>query len=102
MTYKLTFNFDAGSGVCLWSDNDAAREAYDYAVEHWDLPISENTKRKIDYVIAWYDTGLDWENPAGPSLWNEAEAAAFRQEASSLLENLKKELGSAFQITDKR
>lgn len=39
--YRLRFFFDTGSGVCLWTANDAAREIYDYPVSMEALPVSE-------------------------------------------------------------
>jgi len=37
--YTLRVFFDAGSGVLLWSGNSAARERFDYPVNHYDLPL---------------------------------------------------------------
>ena len=43
--YKLKFMFDWGSGVCLWSDNESAREKFgDYPVFCSDLPVSKDLK----------------------------------------------------------
>lgn len=47
MTYEIRLAFDAGSGLCLWANNEAARDQYDYPINHWDLPLSENTRRLL-------------------------------------------------------
>ena len=41
-TYKLKYMFDWGSGVCLWSSNDKAKEKFgDYPIEEMEkLPVS--------------------------------------------------------------
>lgn len=98
--YIFRYFFDAGSGICLWSDNDEAREKFDYPVELSDLGLSENLLRQAIYLIAWYDTSLDWSNPSNPSPWPENESIRFRSASQNLLSMLRQELGSAFEIRD--
>lgn len=100
--YQFRYFFDHGSGICLWAANDATREKYSYAIDHWELPISENTKRKIDYLIAWHATGLDWSYPPDPSPWPEEEFERFKRETAAFLSVLRKELGDEFEIVDER
>lgn len=57
MPHTFRFFFDAGSGVCLWAADEGTKQRYGYPVEHWDLPLSENTKRWLTYLIAWYVSG---------------------------------------------
>ncbi len=40
--YKIKYMFDWGSGVCLWSSNDEAKEKFgDYPIEDLEkLPVS--------------------------------------------------------------
>ena len=45
MPCKLRLAFDPGSGICLWSTNEAARARYGYPVDHSQLPLTENTRR---------------------------------------------------------
>ena len=54
--YVLRYFFDAGSGICLWSANDEAREKFDYPVQLSDLELPENLLRQAIHVMAWYDT----------------------------------------------
>ncbi len=61
--------YDWGSGICLWSVNDAAREKYDYPIELDSLPLSDNLKNELEYLINKHDEALDWEYPPNPLLW---------------------------------
>ena len=68
--YELRYTFECGSGVCLWAENDVTRERYNIAVDHRDLPISENTKYWLGYLIAWFDTSMNWDDcPQMSSHW---------------------------------
>ncbi len=55
--YALKYMYDWGSGICLWSVNDAAREKYDYPIELDSLPLSDNLKNELEnkHII-----GLSW------------------------------------------
>ena len=68
--YGLRYFFDVGSDTCLWSPNDSAREKFNYPVDINTLPLSENSERHVIYITARYDTSRDWNDPAGPSLWD--------------------------------
>ena len=102
--YELRFFFDFGSGICLWSKNEAARVEYGYPVDHQKLPISENTKRWLDHLIAWYDIGLDWDNvPNQNELWTLKEAQNFEAAVAKgyqlLLHDLSADLFKVFNET---
>lgn len=98
--YVLRYFFDPGSGICLWSANEAAREKFDYPVQLRDLGLPENLLRKALYVMAWYDTSLDWSYPSNPSPWSESERALFSETSQDLLSVLRQHLGSEFEIRD--
>lgn len=98
--FHLRYFFDPGSGVCLWSKNDAARERFGYPVDTNDLPLSENTKRRVWYMCAWFDTSIDWSFPSGPSPWSEEEVGQFKRQAQNLLDLLREQLGPEFEIKD--
>jgi hypothetical protein len=98
--YRLRFFFDTGSGICLWCDNDAARERFGYPVDLRDLPLPETICRRGYFVIAWYDTFMDWELSPQPSKWWPREEAAFKAAAQELLTLLQQHLGSAFELVD--
>jgi hypothetical protein len=93
MTYQLRFFFDPGSGVCLWAKNDTAREKFGYPVEHWELPLSENTKRWLQHLVAWFDTSIDWSAPSdSDDYWSEEELQRFKVAARKGFELLRQEL----------
>lgn len=95
MTYKLRLAFDPGSGVCLWAANDAARQRYCYPIDHWQLPLTENTRRWLSHLVAWFDTSLDWSSPTdSDDLWTEAELQRFLVAKQRGLDLLRQELPS--------
>lgn len=100
----LLYQFDAGSGCCLWAGNDAARAALDYAIDHQALPLSPETRRLLDYLIAWHDSSVDWDNPASPAPgWTEAMADRFNTTADAGLALTRAELAPAgFSVIDRR
>ena len=98
--YIFRYFFDPGSGICLWSDNDAAREKFDYAVELSKLGLPDNFLRQAIHLTAWYDTSLDWSNPPNPSPWPESEFVRFHEASQKFLSMLRQELGPDFEIRD--
>jgi hypothetical protein len=98
--YRLRYFFDPGAGVCLWAANDAALERFDCPVDARDLPLPENTWRKVWYVCAWFDTGIDWDYPPNPSPWKREERERFNAEAQKLLTLVREQLGPAFEVVD--
>jgi hypothetical protein len=99
-TYLLRYFFDPGSGTCLWSANDAAQERYDYPVWIDRLPVPQETRDRVMAIVDWYDRGLDWNDPAGPSPWDRAEEMRFAAAAQELLAVLRRELGEDYLIRD--
>ena len=98
--YALRFYFDPGSGNCLWSACAASRERFGYPVSARQLPLPRATRERIAQLVDWYDTSVDWEYPAGPSLWDAAEAERFARAARHLLSVLRVQLGPDFVIHD--
>lgn len=100
--YELRYTFECGSGVCLWAENDAARERYDFAVDHCDLPIGENTKYWLNYLIAWFDTSMDWDDCAQQSNHWLVDSDMFDIRAKKGFEMLVSDLkGQRYSIIDK-
>jgi hypothetical protein len=95
----LRYLFDAGSGVCLWSGDEATREWYGLAVSPEQLPLAKATRREVERLVSGYDTALDWDDPAGPTPWSAEECADFNAAARVLLARLRAEL-DAFTIVD--
>jgi hypothetical protein len=98
--YKLRYFFDTGSGTCLWSANDTARDHFDYPVDINQLPLSTTLRYRVWFVLAWYDTFLDWENAPQPSQWWITEQEPFNQAAQEVLQLLKQELQEEFEVID--
>lgn len=95
MIYEIRYFFDPGCGICLWAKNEAAREKYGYPIDHWKLPLSENTRRWLQYLIAWFDTSMDWESPSDTDdYWTVEELERFKQAAMKGFKLLREELPS--------
>jgi len=93
MTYEIALAFDAGSGICLWARNDAARARYGYPIEHRELPLSKNTKRHLTHLIAWFDMSLDWASPSDTNkAWTDEERNRFMSAAQEGYRLLRREL----------
>lgn len=101
MIYKLRYFFDFGSGVCLWSGNDTAHVHFDsYPITSDNLPISYTLQKRIEFLVSWYDTFLDWDNVPNSSRWSNQENNQFRVAAQELLHLLREELGTNFEVID--
>lgn len=98
--YRLRYRFECGLGACLWALDDATRDRFGDVVDAADLPLPENTWRRVIYLTAWYDTGLDWSYPPDPSPWDAEEHARFDTEARRMLHTLREQLGPAFEVED--
>jgi len=62
---RLRFFFDAGSGVCLWAQNEAAKTRFGYPVEAGDLDIPAELRAEIEQLITDYDDTFPWDDPGG-------------------------------------
>ena len=98
--YIFRYFFDPGSGICLWSANDEARNKFDYPVDLRNLKLSDNLLYKGYYVMAWYDTSIDWDYPPDPSPWSESERLQFVTASQNFLSKLREYLGAEFEIID--
>ncbi len=99
--YRLRFFFDPGSGVCLWADNEAAREAFGYPVPSGELPVEPETEARVERLIAWFDESIDWDDPGTAWPWTDEEQARFDAEAQAVLALLRQELGPEYEIDDR-
>jgi hypothetical protein len=99
-TYKLRFFFDPGSGICLWSENDLARDRFGYHVALDSLELTASVKRQAEELIERFETSIDWSYPPAPSPWSEVERERFQVEAVGLLHSVQECLGDAFEIRD--
>lgn len=93
MPYELRYFFDPGSGVCLWAENDAARERFGYAVDLSDISITQSSKAQLQRLISWFDRSVNWKAPLDSSPdWSADESRRFIDEAKRGLELLRAEL----------
>jgi len=95
--YVVRLMFEWGGG-CLWCGNDAAREAFGVGHVEDRLPLSDETRGRLEELSMWHDTSLDWDDPAGPSPWTPEEDERFHRAAVEALEHLRAELGPDFQV----
>lgn len=99
-TFKFRYLFDPGSGVCLWSENDLARERFGYAVDLDNLELAPSLKTLAEELIVRFDTSLDWNYPPAPSPWSDVARIQFEADAARLLQSLQEFLGTSFEIRD--
>ena len=98
--YRLKFRyfFDAGSGVCLWADDDEARLRCDCVVGLDILPISEALCAAGERFIETWNTSIDWDDPASPSTWTDSKRAEFLRRSDAFHRALRNEPGSDFEV----
>jgi len=99
-TYKLRYFFDPGSGICLWSENDLARERFGYPVDLDSLALTLSMKAQAAELITRFDSSIDWADASRPSPWSNEKRAQFETDAADFLRVLRECLGTAFEIRD--
>lgn len=98
--YQLRFCFEFGSGVCFWSANESTEGYFQsYPITSTQLPVSKTLQKRIEFLLSWYDTFLDWDNPPDLSPWTD-EADQFCTAAQEVLHLSRKQLGTEFEILD--
>ena len=95
--YHLRLMFEWGGG-CLWCGNDAARDVFDVGPIEDRLPLSAETRQRLDELTRWHDTSLDRDDPGGPRPWQPEEYERFDRAAGEILERICAELGPKFQV----
>jgi len=98
-TIQIRVFFDAGSGICLWAGNEAARNKYrDYPIPQTKLPISVALQSRIGKLIERYDTSIDWDYPPDPTPWTDEECRDFNEAAQEMVTQLADELAHDHEI----
>lgn len=90
MTIRLMFEWGGGS---LWSGDDEARARFHGGPLDDVLGLPDDLRARLDALSRHHDTALDWDDPAGPSPWTDAERAAFDADAGALRRDLAAWLG---------
>lgn len=98
-TYKMKFSYDWGSGICLWSTNQAAHLKFgNYPIYVSKLPISDKLKDELEHLIQWHDEALNWDEPNGDLLWDDNQVDTFLYASENAYNRLCDELGSDYEI----
>jgi hypothetical protein len=102
---RLRLFFDAGSGVCLWAQDEEAKQRFGYPVDLNALALPRDLHADLVRLIADYDATIDWDNPgatpdvdAGPTSFGYEPAAPLRDRVQRLLPRLRSALGLGFAI----
>ena len=95
--YIIRFWFEHG-GTCLWSVNEKAKARYGYAIDHSNVPISNDLVSELDNLESLYIGYLDWEYPPNPSPWTSHEKGYFINKANIVHKKLIVELGEEFEV----
>jgi len=97
--YQMKYSFEWGSGVCLWSTNEAAEIKFRDVVDERQLPISHKLKDLLWYIVAYYDTMLDMDNaPAISPWWTDEDELMFNKKQKFAYAQLCQELGKEYEI----
>lgn len=95
--YKLKLMFEWGGGT-IWCTNDEARKRYDVGAIEEKLPLSQEILEELQHLTTLHDEALNWEYPPGPSPWTKKQFEHFEVKASGILDKLRIELGSEYEI----
>jgi len=85
-------------GGCLWSGNDAARIRFDVGAIEDKLPLSQETKQRLDELSTLHQQALNQEYPPEPGPWTSEDYQRFETEALSILRIVQIELGPEFEV----
>lgn len=99
--YHLKLMFEWGGG-CLWTANEAALRAFDVGNIEDQLPLTDETRRRLEELSEWHDTSLNWDYPPDPGPWTPEEEERFERAAAEMLERLRAELGPEFEVVYRR
>ena len=92
---KLMFEWGGG---CLWCVDRACSDRLGVGSVEDVLPLSDETRARLDELTAWHDESLDWAYPPDPGPWTDEESARFEAAAEEMLARLRAELGDAYEI----
>lgn len=90
--YEMKYMYDWSIGTCLWSINEAAIRDYNYPVDINELPISNELREMLIYLIYKHDEALNWDNHVDELLWSKEEIEKFSKMALAGYEKLCQEL----------
>jgi hypothetical protein len=98
--FRLKTGLAAGSGHLLWAADDAARERWNYPVDHFDLPVPLGLARHVQYLLDRYD--LDHPGVGRETRrFTPAELAGFRDDYLMTVDELRRALGPAYVVEER-
>jgi hypothetical protein len=110
-TYQLRFFFDYNCGGCLWCANDASYKTFDvgcldsalfdlygHVIEEAKIRLPETIAQEVLKLDMLYSESLNWDDPAGPSLWNKEQWNEFYKQARLLDKDVSIALGDDFEL----
>lgn len=102
---RLRFFFDAGAGVCLWAQDEAARSRFGYSVELGELGLPGELQSALEQLMADYDATIDWDDPGrtgdldtGPTAFGYEADAPLGGRVREILPRLRAAMGPGFEI----
>jgi hypothetical protein len=102
---RLRFFFDAGAGICLWAQDEAAKARFGYPVELDELGLSNALRSELMQLMADYDATIDWDDPGktgeldtGPTVFGHEADAPLADRVRDVLPRLRAALGPGFKI----
>lgn len=103
--YSLRLFFEWGGG-CLWPGGESARREfglgpYDLA-DPCPLPLSPRLLERCREMAAGHDQSLNQGYPPDPGPWRQHECDEFNRATQVLLADIRRELGSAFELVDQQ
>jgi hypothetical protein len=96
--YGLRALFDPGSGVLLWQSTQTSIDRWDYAVDHFDLPIPLSLASRVQYLVVRYDRTIEGYRVAEELPWGPGELEQFERDYQAVCDDLERALGSAYSI----
>jgi hypothetical protein len=98
----IRFFFDAGSGTCFWSANDASRERFGYFIDPHNLPLDIATMQEVIELINAYDNAFDWDDPGGSHERDGSLQELIEDSGDAVLRHVREKLGSDYDVVDER
>jgi hypothetical protein len=95
--YKIALMFEWGGG-CLWGKNTATFDRFDVGPIEEKLQLTDEIIEELHRLTEWHDTALNWEYPPDPGPWEKKEYEAFERAALEILQKIKTQLGSEFDV----
>ncbi|MER7723167.1 hypothetical protein [Streptomyces sp. NPDC096323] len=94
----LRFFFEYGVDTPLWPDS--MDSPYGYPCDLELLPVTPATRAELARLADGYQSSLNQEYPPGPTPWPRLQQELFNEQAISVLQTLRHELGDTWTVHD--